>query len=161
MARRYYRAIAFQDPGDGPDDGWGVIFPDVPGCVSQGDTAQGAIENAIEALTLHLEEMAAQGQELPPPSRLNANLPRWVNDISKAANDVHALVPIDEPGRSIRVNITMDEALIGRVDVAAAQEGMTRSGFLAEAVRQKLGRPVSRRSRAGSPRRHHQGRRTK
>jgi hypothetical protein len=38
----------------------------------------------------------------------------------------------------VRINITMDEALLKRVDAAAEREGFTRSGFLADAARRSL-----------------------
>jgi len=55
-------------------------------------------------------------------------------------SEVHALLPVDVPGKSKRINITLDEALVERVDTAASHEGMTRSGYLAQAAREKLQR---------------------
>lgn len=47
-----------------PSDGglWGY-FPDVPGCVTAGDSLEAVLCNAREALDLHLEE------DEPPPAR--------------------------------------------------------------------------------------------
>jgi predicted RNase H-like HicB family nuclease len=140
MALRFYRAIAYQAPGDGPDDGWDVIFPDLPGCVSQGDTAQEALRNAIEAMALHVEGMVNEGLELPPDARVNEPLPDWVREIEMLPEAIHALLPVEAPGKSLRINITMDRSLIERVDAAASREGTTRSGYLAQAVREKLQR---------------------
>jgi predicted RNase H-like HicB family nuclease len=78
MGVRFYRAIAFQSPGDRANDGWDVIFPDLPGCVSQGDSPQAAMENAMEALALHIEGMVAEGETLPTPSAVTDPLPNWV-----------------------------------------------------------------------------------
>jgi predicted RNase H-like HicB family nuclease len=139
MALRFYRAIAYQERGDGPDDGWDVIFPDFPGCISQGDTAHEAMENAVEALALHIEGIMAEGQELPAPSRLNVPLPAWVDE-SDMQTPIHAFLQIEVPGKSMRINVTMDAALVDRVDAAANREGTTRSGYLAQAVREKLQR---------------------
>jgi predicted RNase H-like HicB family nuclease len=139
MALRFYRAIAYQSPGDGSDDGWDVIFPDFPGCVSQGDTAQAAMEHAVEALALHIEGMVAENQPLPAPSSLNAPLPAWVSE-SDMQSPVHAFLQMEVPGRSLRINITMDAALVERLDAVASREGITRSGYLAQAVREKLQR---------------------
>ncbi len=139
MALRFYRAIAYQGRGDGPEDGWDVIFPDFPGCVSQGETAQEAMENAVEALALHIEGMVAEGQELPAPSRLNVPLPAWVDE-SAMQTPVHAFLNMEVPGKSMRINITMDAALVDRLDAAANREGTTRSGYLAQAAREKLQR---------------------
>ncbi len=46
------------------------------------------------------------------------------------------------PGRSVRVNVTMDENLLQRADRAASQHCLTRSGLLAEAVRAWLHDPL-------------------
>ena len=139
MAQRFYRAIAFQSRGEKPEDGWDVIFPDFPGCVSQGETVVDAMKNAMEALVLHLEGMDEEGLELPKDSELNEPIQEWVADIPMQ-NRVDALVNIVVPGRSVRMDITMDQALVERLDAAASREGTTRSGFLAQAVREKLKR---------------------
>lgn len=139
MASRFYRAIAYQAPGDGSSDGWDVIFPDFLGCVSQGDTMLDAVKNGKEALALHIEGMVAEGAELPDESRANQPEPAWVREI-KMRNPVHPFLEMDVPGKSSRINITMDEALINRLDAAASSEGATRSGYLAQAVREKLQR---------------------
>jgi predicted RNase H-like HicB family nuclease len=139
MSLRFYRAIAHQAPGDKPDDGWDVIFPDFPGCVTQGDSVEEAMGNAIEALALHVDGMVVEGLALPPPSRLNEPMAAWVQELDMPIQ-FDALLPIEVPGKSTRINITMDEALVDRLDVAASREGTTRSGYLAQAVREKLQR---------------------
>jgi metal-responsive CopG/Arc/MetJ family transcriptional regulator len=48
-------------------------------------------------------------------------------------------VPYEPPSRSIRINVTMDERLVAAIDRAAKREGGSRSGFLANAARQRLG----------------------
>ena len=48
----------------------GVYFPDLPGCVSAADTAEKAIENAKEALSLHLYGMEEDGEDIPEPSEI-------------------------------------------------------------------------------------------
>jgi predicted RNase H-like HicB family nuclease len=40
MALRFYRAIVYQAPGAGLEDGWDVVFPDLPGCLSLGDSVE-------------------------------------------------------------------------------------------------------------------------
>jgi predicted RNase H-like HicB family nuclease len=140
MASRLYRVIVYQSPGDGPKDGWDVVFPDFPGCITQGDSPEEAIENAKEALGLHIEGMVAEGQELPASSRINARVPDWALETDMLPSAVHAFLSMEEPGESMRINITMDKALVDRLDAAASREGTTRSGYLAQAVREKLQR---------------------
>ncbi|MGH6811111.1 MAG: type II toxin-antitoxin system HicB family antitoxin [Methylocella sp.] len=48
----------------------GVWFPDLPGCVSAGDTLDEAMLNAAEALELWAGAMIESGQEIPPPRSL-------------------------------------------------------------------------------------------
>jgi len=139
MATKWYRAIAYQSPGDGGEDGWDVIFPDLPGCVSQGDTALDAMKNAKEALALHVEGLIAESIALPPESELSAPDEGWAAEIPKQ-HPVSALLETAIPGKNIRVDVTMDRALVERLDTAASREGTTRSGYLAQAVREKLQR---------------------
>lgn len=47
------------------DTSYGVSFPDVPGCISAGDTFEEAMDNAAEALAGHLAVMEADGDPIP------------------------------------------------------------------------------------------------
>jgi predicted RNase H-like HicB family nuclease len=55
-----------------PDTSYGMDFPDLPGCVSGGETLYAALENAREALVLHVEGMLEDGEPLPIPSTVDA-----------------------------------------------------------------------------------------
>ena len=121
------------------DGGFVASVPALPGCVSQGDSVEDALRNAVEALALHVEGMVAEELELPSSSGLTAKLPDWLLE-SDMADPVQALLQVEVPGKSMRVNITMDAALVDRLDAAARRSGTTRSGYLAQAVREKLQR---------------------
>lgn len=54
-----------------PSRGFGVNFPDFPGCVTGGNTRQRAREVAAEALGFHIEEMIEDGEAIPLPSTLD------------------------------------------------------------------------------------------
>ena len=59
--------------------GFGVWFPDFPGCVSQGDEPLAAALSARKALTLHIQGMADMGETIPPPTPAEAvDLPQDV-----------------------------------------------------------------------------------
>jgi predicted RNase H-like HicB family nuclease len=133
LATRVYPALLIRDSAGFADGGLGVVFPDLPGCVTQGDTPQDGAEMALEALALHMESMVEDGEALPEPSPPGI-APDWV-DPAETKVVTHLLVPVELPGRSVRVNITMDENLLQRADRAASEHGMTRSGLPAEAVR--------------------------
>jgi predicted RNase H-like HicB family nuclease len=46
---------------------WGAIVPDLPGCVSIGDTLEEVQENVKEAIELYLEVLAERGEKIPEP----------------------------------------------------------------------------------------------
>ncbi|MEO8611911.1 MAG: type II toxin-antitoxin system HicB family antitoxin [Chloroflexota bacterium] len=50
-----------------PDEtgGYVVEVPSLPGCYSQGETEEEALANISEAIELHIEDMLAQGEEIP------------------------------------------------------------------------------------------------
>jgi predicted RNase H-like HicB family nuclease len=56
-----YIALVHKDE----DTSYGVSFPDVPGCISAGDTFGEAIDNASQALAGHLAIMKADGDPIP------------------------------------------------------------------------------------------------
>jgi len=58
-----YIALVHKDEGTS----YGVSFPDVPGCVSAGDTFEEALENAAQALAEHFALMSADGETIPVP----------------------------------------------------------------------------------------------
>jgi predicted RNase H-like HicB family nuclease len=53
-------ALAHKDEGTS----YGVSFPDVPGCISAGDTLEEAAENAAEALRGHFAAMRADSEAI-------------------------------------------------------------------------------------------------
>lgn len=62
----HYVAIVEEEEGKAV----GIWFPDLPGCVSAGDTLDDAMQNAAEALELWAEAMIESGHIIPPPRRL-------------------------------------------------------------------------------------------
>ena len=53
------------------DEGGGFIalVPDLPGCMSDGDTAEAALASVQDAVVAWVEEAKALGRPIPPPSR--------------------------------------------------------------------------------------------
>ena len=62
MTERTYTIILEPEP-DG--SAYNVIVPALPGCLTFGETVEEAIENAKEAIGLHIEGLIAHGQEVP------------------------------------------------------------------------------------------------
>jgi len=50
-----------------PDEGWFVAVKELPGCMSQGDTAEEAVAMIREAMELWLEVALEDGQSIPEP----------------------------------------------------------------------------------------------
>lgn len=122
MATVFYPAVI-----ERAGDGFSVYFPDLPGCTSAGATIQAAALNAEEALSGHIAVSVQFGDAIPAPSS--------IDDIECEGDDVALLlVRGDLPGKAVRINITLDEGLISAIDRVARN----RSGFLAEAAREKL-----------------------
>lgn len=119
------------------DGAFGVSFPDFPGAVATGATPEVAMRKGAEVLTFHVAGMAEDGDALPFLRSLEEMQvdPAFQED---AAGAVLMLVPFDLPAKAVRINISMDETLLGAVDRAASASGMSRSAFLAEAARARL-----------------------
>ncbi len=117
---------------------FGISFPDFPGCISTADSLDEAVHRGAQALGFHLEGMIEDGEAIPPARSL-AVLKADPEFAEEFADAIVAAVPVELPGKAVRVNITMDEHLLQAVDRAAAATGATRSGYLAEAARVKLG----------------------
>lgn len=125
MAIRYYPAVMERAP-----DGFGVYFPDFPGCVSHGDTTEHAAAQAEAALAFHIRGMLKDGDAIPDPTPLE----RLERD-PEVEEFARILVRAELPGRSVRVNVSFEEGLLANIDATAQQQGKTRSAFLADAVR--------------------------
>ena len=53
---------------DGEDGAYGVVVPDLPGCVAMGATIDEVLVNAEEAVQDWVESMESHGQAIPDPS---------------------------------------------------------------------------------------------
>lgn len=124
MTTAYYPAVIERGP-----DGFGVFFPDLPGCVSAGATVQEAALGAEEALNGHLAVSAEHGDEISDPSSLDAI--ERDPDVDEVAR---ILVRGERPGRAVRVQVSIEEGLLARIDRVAKN----RSRFLADAARAAL-----------------------
>jgi antitoxin HicB len=54
--------VVFEEQSEG---GYTVIVPSLPGCISEGDTFEEAKENIVDAIKLYVEDLAADGEEIP------------------------------------------------------------------------------------------------
>ena len=65
MLREY---VVIYERGDESQEAWGAYVPDLPGCVSTGDTFEDVQHNIREAIQLHLEGLKAEGLPIPEPT---------------------------------------------------------------------------------------------
>jgi len=124
MATVFYPAIV-----ERAGDGFSVYFPDLPGCTSAGASVNEALVNATEALEGYLEVSAEHGDAIAEPSELDT----IVGD-PEGQEVARSIVRGEKPGRALRVQISLDEQLLARVDRVAKN----RSGFIADALRAAL-----------------------
>jgi predicted RNase H-like HicB family nuclease len=116
-----------------PEGGYTVTFPDVPGAISEGEDFTEAWRNAREALELILEARVEAGEALPPPNGFTE-----IFAMVAYPNAIVQLVTAAAPTNAVRINVTMDEGLLERVDRRVDETGQSRSAFIAEAVRKSL-----------------------
>jgi predicted RNase H-like HicB family nuclease len=124
----FYPAALHKDP----DTAYGVTIPDLPGCFSAGDTIEEAITNATEAIECYIESLLIDDDEIPMPGKIENHL----QDLDYVGA-FWALIPVDLSklsGSTKRVNISMPERILGKIDAFAKDRGETRSGLLAAAA---------------------------
>lgn len=128
---RQYIALIHKDAGSD----YGVSFPDLPGCVTAGLDLDDARSMAEEALALHLSGMAEDEEPIPEPSSLEAVMADREN------RDAVAILVSAPPttAKAVRVNMTMPENELERIDKFAAEHSYTRSGFLLHAAKKAIG----------------------
>ena len=126
-----YIAVVHKDP----KSDFGVSFPDIPGCVTAGSTIDEAKDMAHDALSLHIKGMLEDGDKIPVPSKLEDIMDD--PDYSDAAAILVVSVSEVKP-RSIRVNITVPEDMLRKIDSVAKKRGMSRSSFLVHAAQNAI-----------------------
>lgn len=124
---------------DGKPGSFGVVVPDLPGCTSAGGTIDAALRNAVEAVTLWVEDARADGEKIPKAR--SAEKLRHDPEVAAALAEggVLAYVPLVlDAGRPVKANLSLDAGLLSAIDEAAERRGLTRSAFLASAAREKI-----------------------
>lgn len=88
---------------------------------------------AREALAFHVEGLQEDGVAVPEPSSLESVMADPMN-----RDGVAVLVPLAEPVRAVRVNITVPADALDEIDRYAEANGLTRSGLLVLAARRAM-----------------------
>ena len=123
-----YAVVVHHDDGSA----YGVTVPDLPGCFSAGDTFDAAIENATEAIELHLEGLADEGLDIPRPGAIDQH-----HDNPDYADGIWGFIDFDIApylGKGEKINVTLPSSVIRKIDA----KYKNRSKFLAEAALKAL-----------------------
>ena len=111
---------------------FGITVPDLPGCFSAGSTMEEALQNAEEAILTHIEGLLLDNDPIPAPSTIEELRKKYRDD-----DAVWAVVSVDLnklSERVKRINITISEKLLSKIDAYAEKEGESRSGLLVTAA---------------------------
>lgn len=117
---------------------YGVTVPDLPGCFSAGETMENALGSVIEAIECHLEGLLFDGEVIPEVQSVEVHQKN-----KNFRGGTWALVNVDLSrlaSKAKRINITLPERVLALVDEQAKREGESRSGLLARAVLDYIGR---------------------
>lgn len=112
---------------------YGVTFPDFPGCFSAADSWEELPAKIQEAAELHFE---GEDLDIPTPTPLN-ELARQ----PEHQGGVWMMVEIDltriHP-KAVRLNISLPDSLVRRIDEYTKAHHLSRSGFLAKAAEEAM-----------------------
>nr|WP_078129738.1 type II toxin-antitoxin system HicB family antitoxin [Leptospira alexanderi] len=97
-----YPATFTEDKKDG---GYTVEFPDLPGCITEGDTIEEALENARDVLSLYLESIDSRKLPIPKPSH-------------KKGKNVYYIEPEKHVDFAIWLKLTREEQKLTQIKLA-------------------------------------------
>ncbi|MEG2362535.1 MAG: type II toxin-antitoxin system HicB family antitoxin [Terrisporobacter sp.] len=116
------------------DDGVSVEFPDLPGCITCGDTTEDAIKNAKEALGLHIYGLEEDNELIPEPTN--------IKDLKLENNEIPILIEVIMPlhrkaieNTSIKKTLTIPQWL----NKEAIKRDVNFSQVLQDALKDYLG----------------------
>lgn len=101
------RPLAAEEGG-----GWLVTFPDLPGCMSDGETPEEALANVRDAVAAWIDAMRDAGREIPAPGE-----PASGKFIARIPRSMHA-----------------------RLSARARQEGVSMNALVSAFLAESLGR---------------------
>jgi len=119
---------------DYADDGISVEFPDLPGCLTYGNSDEEALAMAKEAMALHLYGMEEDNDPIPLPSK--------ASEIKTNSNQVVVLVEVWMPpfrnemkNKAVKKTLTIPQWL----DDLAKEHKVNYSQLLQDALKKHLG----------------------
>ena len=115
---------------DGEAGAYGVVFPDLPGCVAMGRTLEEAMGHAEEALRDWVASMEAHDQVFAEPSALETIT---VPDGSALASVLLVRAPCNQG--NVKVSLTLNADVADVIQSEAKRRKMTRGEYVEWMVR--------------------------
>ena len=117
---------------------FGGSFADFPGCTTVAADPDDLARKAADALAFHVAGLVEEGRIVPRPRSLGE---LWADagfheDRAQAA--YVAVLDVELPGKTVRVNITLNESTLEVIDRAASAAGESRSGFLVNSALSRI-----------------------
>jgi antitoxin HicB len=99
-----------------PDEGWFVRVKELPGCMSQGKTAEEAIEMILDAMQLWLESSLEKGLPIPEPKLEDEFSGKFVVRVPRSLHR-RLVEEAEQDGVSLNqfINVALAGVLAGRV----------------------------------------------
>ena len=116
---------------DGKAGAYGVVFPDLPGCVAMGKTIDAALANAADALRDWVDLSERHGEAVAPARPLEElrQDPEVVAALAQGAS-LGSVPLIRETGKPVKANLSLDSGVLAAIDAAAERHKLTRSGMV-------------------------------
>ena len=130
MATKLIYPAVFHPEEDG---GYSVYFPDLLGCVTEGDTLSEAVDMAEDALGIYLYSLKEDKEPYPEPSN--------PADIKVEGRDFVSLVEYDEVAYLKRIDnhaVKKTLTIPSWMDILAKEHNLNFSNVLQNAIRKEL-----------------------
>ncbi len=109
--------------------GYGVFFPDLPGCVAVADNYSDALRDAEISLELHVLGMFEDNEPLPAPTPTSA-----IEADPDVREEGRVLIGVTLDPPKVRVNVMLEPGVLKAIDMITDN----RSRFLNQAAKIKL-----------------------
>jgi len=123
----YYLGLSYPVTLVETEDGVAASIPDLPGCISQGDTVEEALENIEDAKRGWLETALKQGNEIPLPGHAREYSGKLLLRMARTLHRALA-VRAEKEGVSLNqyINYLLATALKGEERAALEKQILTR-----------------------------------